>query len=570
MRLGCAIHSWLSEVESPLRNHSSEFCVLTPPYQSHAQQRASPQARDPRPLRRRRIILGEVGASHVNSRRSGIGRTTAMDSMSATKDKRRRSPRKASVLEEQHKDVSKTGQLEATGGDRDMEMDFEEAIIEEEGQATPRPSRSRRNQRSPRRQPPPSLSWGQDGTTDQPPVPQLHPAHPPSLWAETLANHTTNTSPSSKASSSRTTSTAHSKRSTSPSKTHGDLGAAGIVFKELEGYDRLSTDAAALYSKVDEISDGICIIPAPVRDRVKELTRKAVPAHWVNESPLVPDRPGSGISDPLLHELHQLTLIKDAAVSCLDNGASETSWNIKVHGPLLRLALGSRTDVDFEAVTHAQICPNIVPRSQRSDETVLQSRMVDLALVLRPDATTLTAINSLIDAQPTAQERTINQSVYAAIVRNPCSVSIETKVSKTDGDIQLAIWAAAYFRRMRRLVESAPLPRPTPYAPIDLPLLRCVGHYWYLLFARDCGPRSGGGKDASGEPRVQAAGSIEIVGEIAVGNTQTIVGLYKLLATMRSLLDWSTNVFRPWLMKEILSSWGSDGASAAASMPATL
>jgi len=144
-------------------------------------------------------------------------------------------------------------------------------------------------------------------------------------------------------------------------------------------------------------------------------------------------------------------------------------------------------------------------------------------------------------------ERTINQSTHESLVHRPIAISIETKLERksVDGRCQLGVWSAAWFDRMRRLSYIRPTSPTTndknPYTPIELPLLRSSGHYWYLLFARDCSEEG------------TLLSRFEILTELAVGDTISLTGLYKLLKTLRLLVDWSGGVFTRWLEREILA-----------------
>jgi len=86
----------------------------------------------------------------------------------------------------------------------------------------------------------------------------------------------------------------------------------------------------------------------------------------------------------------------------------------------------------------------------------------------------------LLESQP-YDLRTINQTMYDHVRYLPIAISIETKTpdaSEQEAKIQLGMWVAAHFNRLRMLShENAVLP--------TLPLLYVSGNWWYLHFACD-------------------------------------------------------------------------------------
>jgi len=80
---------------------------------------------------------------------------------------------------------------------------------------------------------------------------------------------------------------------------------------------------------------------------------------------------------------------------------------------------------------------------------------------------------------------------------------------------------------MARIHHLAPWTRIPP-----LPVVRVVGHDWYLSWAY--------GEWEETELRMK------FVGELIVGNTRSVVGMYKILAVLRRLATWVDNEFEPW------------------------
>jgi len=183
-------------------------------------------------------------------------------------------------------------------------------------------------------------------------------------------------------------------------------------------------------------------------------------------------------------QLRELLHIQHEAEQCQTDEASESAWNVKVCGPLLRLALSQRSSLCFEVVTHATICPSFLPTSRSTGQTQ-SARIVDFTLNLQPHADTNDAhmhraILAHVSNQP-PETRTIDHTFYSPLRFKPCTTAIETKTSNSidDGRVQLALWASAHLIRLHRLA----MPHNSTYRPITLPLIRTVSHYWYFLYA---------------------------------------------------------------------------------------
>jgi len=110
--------------------------------------------------------------------------------------------------------------------------------------------------------------------------------------------------------------------------------------------------------------------------------------------------------------------------------------------------------------------------------------MVDYTVNLIPNDEMYEKIISMLRSQPHGLQ-TVNQSNYNPLRFRPIAISIETKAPdapKEEAKIQLGMWAAAYFDRIRMLSDKKPV-------TVTLPLLYVSGAEWFLLFACDRGQR---------------------------------------------------------------------------------
>ena len=128
--------------------------------------------------------------------------------------------------------------------------------------------------------------------------------------------------------------------------------------------------------------------------------------------------------------------------------------------------------------TTARVVPSLIPRHTSGD--ILQSKIVDYTINLLPNDEMEDMILRLLESQP-YDLQTINQTMCNHVRYLPIAISIETKTpdtSEQEAKIQLGMWAAAYFNRLRMFShENTVLP--------TLPLLYVSGNWWYLHFACD-------------------------------------------------------------------------------------
>ena len=109
----------------------------------------------------------------------------------------------------------------------------------------------------------------------------------------------------------------------------------------------------------------------------------------------------------------------------------------------------------------------------------MQSKLVDLAVYLRPTAHMQERIlRALTNLDKNSQS--INQTSSASLRLNPISLSIETKIPFTGGDVadvQLAVWAGAGLLRLAQLLKQHS--KGGDEVP-TLPVLTFYGHDLFL------------------------------------------------------------------------------------------
>lgn len=206
---------------------------------------------------------------------------------------------------------------------------------------------------------------------------------------------------------------------------------------------------------------------------------------------------------------------------------------------------------DIHPSTKAAICSDLIPKHGNRLEK-LGSKMVDYTINLLPRTDTIgNHIHNLVINQP-FNLQTVNQTMYSLVDCLPCAISIETKLAGAgDGLVQLGIWSLAYFSRLRDLRQQCatrqPRRQPPPSSPsspssvpekekdmISHPLVIVTSDEWVLHIAVDRGDR------------------IDILGRVRLGDTDSWLGMYKLMKSLRALARWADGRMREWFEAEVL------------------
>ncbi|KAJ2891596.1 hypothetical protein MKZ38_000187 [Zalerion maritima] len=358
-------------------------------------------------------------------------------------------------------------------------------------------------------------------------------SNPPRLRAPSLSSTTSSPSRVSASSSKQ-------RRSVSPAKRTQSLQALDkpvhYVALEDNATQQLPVDAQSLYNRIYDITvEHDSFLPCKARTQICSAIGRQLRDSWFRDK--------EGDQARAQADLHSLREIETAARECLRLGRSEAAWNLEVHGPLLKLALAQHRRACRELVTTARIAVPCVPStSGRGGGGYVESKMVDFALVLalendlgldEDDERLASLIQNAVWSQP-ADMQFINQTQYPPLQFRPVAISIETKAAglAEDGRVQLGVWTAAWHRRISSwsLSDKATI--------ITLPLLLVVEHEWKIFFACDRGDR------------------LEIIGDMSIGDTKTLLGLYTIISVLRELADWVEGPFRTWFAGVLISASG--------------
>ncbi|KAI1394965.1 hypothetical protein F4819DRAFT_492948 [Hypoxylon fuscum] len=336
-----------------------------------------------------------------------------------------------------------------------------------------------------------------------------------------------------------------SKRSRSPAKTTTDLQFANI---ELRAFSEHPPPDCAhiqeLLSDIQAATAGISVVPHAVQAEIASNPKKTIldrlSPHNINVSYHLSDAKA-------VEELHQLRSIIADAADCKVECQSEAAWNARVHDPLLRLSMETAAlpRVRPFIATTATIIPALLPRNAFTGDP-LSSRLVDFCIALESDTAHKETIKQLLASQPAAL-RSLNQTMYSPLRFRPIAIAVETKTDTATetGESQLAIWTKAWLNRMK-LLGAKNIP--------PLPVLRIKGHDWFLLLAweeheqeHEHGQEQDQEQDRDRDREQQdAEPSLIILAEMPIGDTRSILPLYRLINVLRRLARWADGPFRDW------------------------
>ncbi|KAM6514422.1 hypothetical protein FALCPG4_18913 [Fusarium falciforme] len=226
-------------------------------------------------------------------------------------------------------------------------------------------------------------------------------------------------------------------------------------------------------------------------------------------------------------ELIALCDLQAAAKTCSSEEAAEATWNLEVHAPLLKIALEPFPSLRRDLLTAARISKPFLPEMKAAtpyDYTC--AKMVDLGVRICPSSHLTETIQQTIIGLPD-KERCVNQTVYGPVRKDPIAMVIETKIAAGDlqeARLQLGIWVASWHQRMKMLIGTS-----SKKPLVTLPLIIVMEHKWRLLFACDRQDR------------------IDILEDVAIGSTDSLIGLYTIIATLRVIGKWMQGTYLAWI-----------------------
>lgn len=326
--------------------------------------------------------------------------------------------------------------------------------------------------------------------------------------------------------SSVTESTGSKARSRSPTERMVDLRVAEkmVAPKTVKSPADVPEDVRGLYKAIQSLARvPRSVIPLGIEDEVKNDA-----GGDLDDLDLFVDTKANGITrEQLMDEFKALRGVRDSTAFCKTKYVHEPTWNERVHSRMLEQAVCNRPGFEYHNIKTARVIKELVPGNKYGE--LLKSKMIDYAITLKPPLFGEDQVITRLAASPRPLQRTINPCDYSPLCYNPVAISIETKSpdgGKENGEVQLSVWAMAYFNRLRTLTQDP--------VPITLPLVLVSDEHWKLMFARDL------------------EHSIEIIDAVDFGDTRDIIGCYKILAALRLLCGWAEDTFLGWFSDRVL------------------
>ncbi|KAL8741887.1 MAG: hypothetical protein Q9184_008330, partial [Pyrenodesmia sp. 2 TL-2023] len=228
--------------------------------------------------------------------------------------------------------------------------------------------------------------------------------------------------------------------------------------------------------------------------------------------------------------------IRDAAGEYATDDTPESSWNMDINSPLLRLALRDHwkskeiwyKDLTTSKIYDKDLLPKVPGISQKS-------KMVDLAIVIKPHR--LGPLWEKISSKCSeVAYKTVNQTDATHVSQTPIAISGEVKRAggdKAESFVRLATWVTAHYAHLQIMLEMS---EDTDAQLPALPLLQIIGDRWRLIIA---------------EMKLEK-GQIIFHSDIELGSSKDVLGIYQIIASLRRLAKWTSKQYRPWWMKTIL------------------
>lgn len=228
----------------------------------------------------------------------------------------------------------------------------------------------------------------------------------------------------------------------------------------------------------------------------------------------------------LKDEFKAMRDIRNETLVCKTKHLYEPSWNELVHSQMLKQAVLGYPEFSYYNITTARIIKELVPGNEYGE--LLKRKMIDFAVTLGPPLIPTANVINRLTASPGKLQRTCNPSDYSPLCYEPIVLGIETKSpdgGSENGEVQLSVWAMAYFNRMRRLIQDP--------VNMTLPLLLIADARWKLYFASDL------------------VHEIHLIDAVDIGTTADIIGCYTILEALRVMFRWVEEIYAPWFLEGV-------------------
>ncbi|KAL1615674.1 hypothetical protein SLS56_011733 [Neofusicoccum ribis] len=342
-----------------------------------------------------------------------------------------------------------------------------------------------------------------------------------------------------------------------PAQSSVDSGALGyklepvpVSLQTTEVIETLPSNSRTLVQDLQKNAHRKGIIPRVVMFQAKELLKQGLLMEYhFSETPR--EAGENRIWGYRQHERfwEELYDVHEQAIKLFNDKNPEPAWN-GLHDRVFKLALSPRKsypNIDYRNITTASTEDSCRAPLQNAFQ---RGRRVDYALVLACDEEMELRIEEILQQeQELARSRattskhkkkrpSINYVGQDHVRKLPITAIIETKKAMGIEDTafdQLQYCVLAHFVRLRQLMMATKNgdAHDTSKLP-TIPLILVYGHEWKFMLAQAMKSR------------------LRIYHGIQIGTTESMVGIYQLMASIRRLSRWLNEVYRPWFMEVVL------------------
>lgn len=296
----------------------------------------------------------------------------------------------------------------------------------------------------------------------------------------------------------------------------------------------LNTDVRDLYTQLEQIQHGNLVFPAEAQDEL--ILHQPLVDHNQDHISFFDHRPWARENGLLCwdakDEFNEFLKIVRSARQRISERHARSSWNSSVHEPLLNIALRSLYGkVRNFNVYDASISPMYLPTNGLYP--IGNKNLVDYCIAF--DDHKITAYVRDFLRKKAGHFESINHTDYWPLKDRPIAISIVVKdpedANYNRTNERITAWSRAHVKLLTELRESK-----LPLRPIDtsLPVITIDGSKWRLSFVSDI------------DDAIIRYDALEI------GSTDTVIGIYKLAASLRLLGKWAHQHYFGWLMDHVL------------------
>lgn len=347
-----------------------------------------------------------------------------------------------------------------------------------------------------------------------------------------------------------------------------DLADDGLQFRQLN-IDSAPESMSQLLGVMIDVSNGLDILPADRREEIlnsPQCCPNQNSRQWRHcfKSPDDDDQRGEQGRDRLpgrIPSIAELALIRDHAGECQNLGHDEAGWNVEVHQRILEAVFRLPGTLRAEDEFNFSICTTAKPDKQFLSRSV-PVKLVDFCVYAdinsQDGGRWREAHRSLCRQTPT---RTVNHTGFAPLQLRPIMLSIETKKPGKESvaaNLQIGVWHAAQWsflvsaaRHSLLTAKGAPLASLSSLELAEiisqaearvaqLPFLVGImvqGHRWSLVIS------------------TREREKTILWTEQAFGSTETMQGVFKVIAGLRELAAWCRHVYLLWWKGNVLDGW---------------